>query len=128
MSFTEQGHGYGLLALFYTLVPWQFNLELSDWFFEQSVLQTAIASSCLVLMYTKHKDTYVADLDAFGAMDPVPSKFGIVWLVTLLFQLKKHGLIPANKRRVFCLSMFWHFLDVVWVGVFTFVYLMGVLP
>ena len=54
--------------------------------------------------------------------------FGIVWLVTLLFQLKKHGLIPANKRRVFCLSMFWHFLDVVWVGVFTFVYLMGVLP
>ena len=54
--------------------------------------------------------------------------FGIVWLVTLLFQLKKHGLIPANKRRVFCLSMFWHFLDVVWVGVFTYVYLMGVLP
>jgi cytochrome o ubiquinol oxidase subunit 3 len=51
-----------------------------------------------------------------------------VWLVTLLFQLKKHGLIPANTRRVFCLSMFWHFLDVVWVGVFTFVYLMGVLP
>ncbi|MDQ8020013.1 MAG: cytochrome o ubiquinol oxidase subunit III, partial [Bordetella sp.] len=26
-----------------------------------------------------------------------------------------------------CLSMFWHFLDVVWIGVFTFVYLMGVL-
>ena len=54
--------------------------------------------------------------------------FGIVWLVTLLFQLKKHGLIPENKRRVFCLSMFWHFLDVVWIGVFTYVYLMGVLP
>ncbi len=54
--------------------------------------------------------------------------FGIVWLVTLLFQLKKHGLIVENKRRVFCLSMFWHFLDVVWIGVFTYVYLMGVLP
>ncbi|HCE38893.1 MAG TPA: cytochrome o ubiquinol oxidase subunit III [Alcanivorax sp.] len=54
--------------------------------------------------------------------------FGIVWLVTLLFQLKKHGLIPENQRRLFCLSMFWHFLDVVWIGVFTFVYLMGVLP
>ena len=27
-----------------------------------------------------------------------------------------------------CLSMFWHFLDVIWIGVFTFVYLMGVLP
>jgi cytochrome o ubiquinol oxidase subunit 3 len=54
--------------------------------------------------------------------------FGIVWLVTLMVQLKKHGLIPENNRRLMCLSMFWHFLDVVWIGVFTFVYLMGVLP
>lgn len=54
--------------------------------------------------------------------------FGIVWLCTLLFQLKRHGLNAANMRRLMCLSMFWHFLDVVWIGVFTFVYLMGVLP
>ena len=51
--------------------------------------------------------------------------FGIVWLITLLFQLRKHGLTTANRRRLFCLSMFWHFLDVVWIGVFTIVYLMG---
>ena len=51
--------------------------------------------------------------------------FGIVWMVTLMFQLGKHGLSPANRRRVMCLSMFWHFLDVVWIGVFTVVYLMG---
>jgi cytochrome o ubiquinol oxidase subunit 3 len=54
--------------------------------------------------------------------------FGIVWLVTLMFQLGRHGLINENRRRLMCLSMFWHFLDVVWIGVFTFVYLMGVLP
>lgn len=54
--------------------------------------------------------------------------FGVIWLVTLMFQLKKHGLIPENRRRLECLSMFWHFLDVIWIGVFTFVYLMGVLP
>jgi cytochrome o ubiquinol oxidase subunit 3 len=54
--------------------------------------------------------------------------FGIVWLVTLVAQITKHGLIPANRRRLMCLSMFWHFLDVIWIGVFTFVYLMGVLP
>ncbi|MDW3687160.1 cytochrome o ubiquinol oxidase subunit III [Cupriavidus sp. CV2] len=53
---------------------------------------------------------------------------GIVWLITLMVQVGQHGLIPANKRRLMCLSMFWHFLDVVWIGVFTFVYLMGVLP
>ncbi len=51
--------------------------------------------------------------------------FGSIWLVTLLVQLTKHGLTVANRRRLFCLSMFWHFLDVVWIGVFTYVYLMG---
>jgi len=54
--------------------------------------------------------------------------FGLIWLATLMVQLKKHGLIQENGRRLMCLSMFWHFLDVVWIGVFTFVYLMGVLP
>jgi cytochrome o ubiquinol oxidase subunit 3 len=54
--------------------------------------------------------------------------FGIVWLVTLMFQVGKHGIHAANYRRLACLSMFWHFLDVIWIGVFTYVYLMGVLP
>jgi cytochrome o ubiquinol oxidase subunit III len=54
--------------------------------------------------------------------------FGIVWLIVLVVQLKQRGLVPENRRRLMCLSMFWHFLDVVWIGVFTFVYLMGVLP
>ncbi|WP_027016370.1 cytochrome o ubiquinol oxidase subunit III [Comamonas composti] len=53
--------------------------------------------------------------------------FGLIWLVTLMLQIKKHGLINENVRRINCLSMFWHFLDVIWIGVFTFVYLMGVL-
>ena len=53
--------------------------------------------------------------------------FGIIWLVTLMVQVGRHGLIQANKRRLMCLSLFWHFLDVIWIGVFTFVYLLGML-
>ncbi|THF48075.1 cytochrome o ubiquinol oxidase subunit III [Allorhizobium terrae] len=53
--------------------------------------------------------------------------FGLIWLVTLMVQVKKHGLNDANKRRLMCLSMFWHFLDVVWIGVFSYVYLLGVI-
>jgi cytochrome o ubiquinol oxidase subunit 3 len=53
--------------------------------------------------------------------------FGIVWLTTLMVQIGKHGLNKANARRLACLSLFWHFLDVIWIGVFTFVYLMGML-
>lgn len=53
--------------------------------------------------------------------------FGLIWMAVLLVQVGRMGLIPANKRRLMCLSMFWHFLDVIWIGVFTFVYLMGML-
>ncbi len=52
---------------------------------------------------------------------------GILWLIVLMVQLGKHGLNEANIRRLRCLSMFWHFLDLVWVGVFSYVYLVGVL-
>jgi cytochrome o ubiquinol oxidase subunit 3 len=51
---------------------------------------------------------------------------GIIWLITLMVQVSQRGLIPENRRRLMCLSLFWHFLDVIWIGVFSFVYLIGV--
>ncbi len=53
---------------------------------------------------------------------------GLIWLVTLMVQVQLRGLGPENQRRLMCLSMFWHFLDVIWIGVFSFVYLVSVLP
>jgi cytochrome o ubiquinol oxidase subunit 3 len=53
--------------------------------------------------------------------------FGVIWLVVLMVQVAQRGLVEENKRRLMCLSLFWHFLDVVWIGVFSFVYLIGVL-
>ena len=53
--------------------------------------------------------------------------FGIVWLIVLMVQVKRWGLTPASRRRLACLSLFWHFLDLIWIGVFSYVYLMGVL-
>lgn len=48
---------------------------------------------------------------------------GLIWLVTLMVQIRMHGLIGANMQRLTTLSMFWHFLDLIWIGVFSFVYL-----
>ena len=53
---------------------------------------------------------------------------GLIWLITLMVQVQLRGLGPENQRRLMCLSMFWHFLDVIWIGVFSFVYLVSVLP
>lgn len=52
---------------------------------------------------------------------------GLIWLVVLMVQLGQRGFRPEITRRLMCLSMFWHFLDVVWIGVFSFVYLVSVL-
>ncbi|HEX7342538.1 MAG TPA: cytochrome o ubiquinol oxidase subunit III [Rhodanobacteraceae bacterium] len=52
---------------------------------------------------------------------------GCLWLIVLIVQVARFGLTEANVRRLKCLSMFWHFLDLIWVGVFSYVYLVGVL-
>ena len=50
---------------------------------------------------------------------------GLVALLYLVAQVLVKGLRPAVLRRLLCWSLFWHALDIVWVGVFTLVYLMG---
>ncbi|ERH72157.1 cytochrome O ubiquinol oxidase [Serratia marcescens EGD-HP20] len=50
---------------------------------------------------------------------------GLVWIIVLMIQVSKFGLTATNKTRLMCLSLFWHFLDVVWICVFTVVYLLG---
>ncbi|RUR39210.1 cytochrome o ubiquinol oxidase subunit III [Vreelandella populi] len=53
--------------------------------------------------------------------------FGMIWILVMLVQLSTKGLNDVTRPRILCLSLFWHFLDIVWICVFSFVYLMGVL-
>ena len=53
--------------------------------------------------------------------------FGLIWMLVMIVQLSTKGLNDMTRPRIMCLSLFWHFLDIVWICVFTFVYLMGVL-
>lgn len=50
---------------------------------------------------------------------------GMLWLLVMFVQLKQNGLTQTNKTRMACLSLFWHFLDLIWIGVFSVVYLKG---
>ncbi|UCJ18699.1 cytochrome o ubiquinol oxidase subunit III [Pseudomonas sp. MM211] len=52
---------------------------------------------------------------------------GLVWMAVMMHQVASRGLTPVTQTRLSCLSLFWHFLDVVWICVFTVVYLMGAL-
>jgi len=51
---------------------------------------------------------------------------GLIWLVVMMAQVAIKGLRPNVERRLICFSLFWHALDIVWVWLFTVVYLMGV--
>jgi cytochrome o ubiquinol oxidase subunit 3 len=53
--------------------------------------------------------------------------FGLLWMVVLMFQIAFRGFTPIIHKRLMCLRLFWHFLDVVWIFIFTAVYLMGVI-
>ncbi|WP_459203555.1 cytochrome o ubiquinol oxidase subunit III [Ralstonia pseudosolanacearum] len=48
---------------------------------------------------------------------------GLLWLAVMMHQVRHFGLDGVVRRRLACLSLFWHFLDLVWICVFTFVYL-----
>ena len=48
---------------------------------------------------------------------------GLVWLIVMAHQVGRFGLDGIAMRRLACLSLFWHFLDLIWICVFTFVYL-----
>lgn len=52
---------------------------------------------------------------------------GLLWMVVLMAQLLWFGVTTMTFRRLITFSLFWHFLDLVWIFIFTFVYLMGVI-
>jgi cytochrome o ubiquinol oxidase subunit 3 len=53
---------------------------------------------------------------------------GLMWIGTMMAQIWAKGFRPHIVRRLLCLSIFWHALDIVWVAIFTIVYLIGTLP
>ncbi len=52
---------------------------------------------------------------------------GMCWMIVLVVHMLKDGISSTNFTRLSCLSLFWHFLDIIWICVFSMVYLMGVM-
>jgi cytochrome o ubiquinol oxidase subunit III len=53
---------------------------------------------------------------------------GLMWIGTMIAQIWAKGFREDIVRRLLCLSIFWHALDIIWVAIFTIVYLIGTLP
>lgn len=50
---------------------------------------------------------------------------GLIWIIVMAWQVTRKGLTNANTRRLTTFGLYWHFLDVIWIFIFTIVYLMG---
>lgn len=50
---------------------------------------------------------------------------GLIWLAVMITQVARKGLTAGNSRKLMLFSLFWHFLDIIWIFIFTLVYLMG---
>lgn len=51
---------------------------------------------------------------------------GLIWMAVLLTKVRSHGLSKSSVKRFMMLGLFWHFLDVIWIFIFSIVYLIGV--
>lgn len=52
---------------------------------------------------------------------------GLFWGTFIIMQIKKRGMTPETTNKAFIFSLYWHFLDVVWIFIFSFVYLKGMM-
>jgi cytochrome o ubiquinol oxidase subunit 3 len=71
------------------------------------------------------RSAFLSSFFALVGMHGAHVASGLLWLVYMVAQVVVKGLRPHVLRRLLCFSLFWHALDIIWVGVFTLVYLMG---
>ncbi|UJF35874.1 cytochrome o ubiquinol oxidase subunit III [Paenibacillus hexagrammi] len=76
---------------------------------------------------TIHTSAFLSGFFVLVSTHGLHVSVGLVWMIGLMFQLNKRGITTVTKRKVNVISLYWHFLDVVWIFVFTVVYLMGVM-
>lgn len=89
-------------------------LEVSEFIHDAAVGATAQRSAFLSAFFT-----LVGTHGAHVSM-------GILWMISVFYQIARRGINPVRARKLFIVGLYWHFLDIVWVFIFTVVYMMGV--
>jgi cytochrome o ubiquinol oxidase subunit 3 len=69
------------------------------------------------------RSAFLSSFFALVGLHGLHVSLGILWLVVMIAQVATLGLSEAVMRRMLCFSLFWHALDIVWIAVFTIVYL-----
>jgi len=108
---TDKGATYFWLAATFALGALFLGLEMSE--FSQLLARGAGPS----------RSAFLSAFFTLVGTHGVHVTAGLAWLVMMVLQIATLGFQPMVSRRLFCFALFWHALDIVWVGVFTIVYL-----
>lgn len=81
--------------------------------------------SFVALGATWHKSAFLSGFFLLVGTHGFHVTMGILWAITILFQVARRGFTPVTTRKLFTFSLYWHFLDIVWIFILTFVYLNG---
>ncbi len=82
-------------------------------------------TSIVALGHTWHQSAFLSAFFTLVGTHGAHVSFGILWALALLAQLARRGLTPITARKVYTFALYWHFLDIVWIFIFSFVYLIG---
>jgi len=77
--------------------------------------------------HTWEKSAFLSSFFTLVGTHGLHVSIGLLWMLVLIMQILFKGVTVTTFRRLICFNMFWHFLDLVWIFIFTFVYLMGVM-
>lgn len=103
----------------------------------QWIMITFIIGSCFITMeiyefyslYDKgHNWAVSAFLSSFFTLvgaHGLHVLIGLIWIAVMSCQVNKRGITPTTKKKLTYLGLFWHFLDIIWIFIFSIVYLMG---
>ncbi len=109
----------------------------SQRWFQVAMLATAILGACFIAMELREFADLIAR-DAGPSRSAFLSAFftlvgchglhvsaGLLWLLTMMAQVYAKGFRADIQRRLLCFALFWHALDIIWVAIFSMVYLLG---
>lgn len=77
--------------------------------------------------YSWQRSAFLSSFFALVGTHGLHVSFGLLWMAVMMAQVYYKGITNTTFRRLVVFSLFWHFLDLVWIFIFTFVYLIGVI-
>jgi cytochrome o ubiquinol oxidase subunit 1 len=92
------------------------------------VLEVSEFSHMLMEGAGPQRSAFLSAFFALVGLHGVHVTIGLLWLGTMMAQIRAKGFRPEIMRRALCFALFWHALDIIWVGIFTNVYLLGTSP